>query len=692
MDNKKEKVKSLIMSTNPLLAPFDLPHQAPPFDKIEGSHFLPAVKQAIEEARGNIEAIKAASGEANFENTIVALETASERLGITAGIFYNQLHCNADDRLEALADEIGPLNANFSSDVAMDADLFARVKAVYDKREALDLTPEQKTLLEDTYIGFVRGGALLNDEDKESLRQINEQMSTLGPAFSQNVKKSADDFELVITDESDLAGLPKTAIEAAALAAEEKDMKGKWLFTLDFPSYVPFVTYADNRALREQMWRAFASRAYKDQYDNCDNVLKIVSLRDKRAKLMGYDNHAHFVLERRMAETPQAVNGFLLKMLATYKPAAEADLQRLKEFADNNNGPENIRPWDVGYYSEKLKQELFHFSSEDLRPYFQLEKVLDGVFTHFSKLFGLEFKEAPQYPVWDNDVKAFEVHDDKGGFVGLFYADFFPRKGKKPGAWKTSYRDQGLYKGKIERPVIAIVCNFTKPTKDTPSLLTFDEVSTLFHEMGHAVHALLSDVTYPSHSGTSVLWDFVELPSQVQENWCYCRETLDLFAQHYETGEKIPNDLIDKLNKSKNFMVGWAGLRQTAFGLLDMAWHTTDPETIEDVAAFEDEAMKDATLFPRLSGPMSASFTHIFAGGYAAGYYSYKWAEVLDADTFEYFEETGLYNRETAEKYKAEILSRGGSEHPRILYNRFRGRDADPQALLRREGLVDKAA
>lgn len=679
------------MSANPLLASFDLPHQAPPFDQIKASHFLPAVKQAIEEAKGNIEAIKAASGEPTFENTIVALETASERLGITAGIFYNQLHCNADDKLEALADEIGPLNANFSSDVAMDEDLFKRVKAVYDKRDRLDLNPEQQTLLEDTYIGFVRGGALLEGEDKETLRQINEQMSTLGPAFNQNVKKSADGFELVITDEKDLSGLPPTAIEAAAHAAEEKDMAGKWLFTLDFPSYVPFITYADNRALREQIWRAFASRAYKDQYDNCDNVLKIVKLRDQRAKLLGYDNHAHFVLERRMAETPEAVNGFLHEMLKTYKPAAEADLKKLKDFAAQNSGPDELKPWDVAYYSEKLKQDLFHFSSEDLRPYFQLDMVLEGVFTHFTKLFGLEFKEAPDYPVWDEDVKAFEVYEGDR-FVGLFYADFFPRPGKKPGAWKTSYRDQGLYQGKVECPIIAIVCNFTKPTKETPSLLTFDEVSTLFHEMGHAVHALLSDVTYPSHSGTSVLWDFVELPSQVQENWCYTKETLDLFAEHYQSGEKIPAELVKKLNDAKNFMVAWQGLRQTSFGILDMTWHTANPDDITNVPAFEDEAMKGSTLFPRLSGPMSTSFGHIFAGGYAAGYYSYKWAEVLDADTFEFFLETGLYNRDTANKYKAEILSRGGSEHPRILYKRFRGRDADPDALLRREGLVDKAS
>lgn len=679
------------MTENPLLQPFDLPHQAPPFDTIKASHFLPAVKQAIEEARGNIEAIKAASGEPTFDNTIVALETASERLGTVTGIFYNQLHCNGDDQLEALADEIGPLNANFSSDVAMDEALFARVKAVYDKRDTLGLNAEQQTLLEDTYIGFVRGGALLEGEDRDSLREINEQMSVLGPAYNQNVKKSADDFEMIITDEKDLAGLPKTAIDAAAMTAEDHDMAGKWLFTLDYPSYVPFITYADNRALREQIWRAFASRAYKDQYDNCGNVLKIVNLRDQRAKLLGYDNHAHYVLERRMAKDPETVQSFLHKLLKTYKPAAEADLAMLKDFAATQNGPEDLKPWDIAYYSEKLKQDKFKFSSEDFRPYFPLDNVLKGTFGHFTKLFGLDFVEAPQYPTWHEDVKTFEVRDGDD-FVGLLYADFFPRKGKKPGAWKTSYRDQGLHNGKIERPIVAIVCNFTKPTKDTPSLITFDEVETLFHEMGHAIHALLSNVTYASHAGTSVLWDFVELPSQVQENWCYKKETLDLFAEHYETGEKIPADLVEKLNAAKNYMIAWAGLRQTGFGMLDMAWHTADPSTIEDVAAFEDNAMKDAALFPRLSGPMSASFSHIFAGGYAAGYYSYKWAEVLDADTFEFFEETGLYNQDTAGKYKDEILSKGGSEHPSILYRRFRGRDADPNALLRREGLVEKGS
>ena len=682
------------MSTNPLLQDFTTPYQAPPFDLIKAEHFLPAVKAAIEEARKNIDAIKNNKNAADFDNTIVALETASQRLGTITSIFYNQLSAAGTDDLEKLAEDIGPLNANFSNDVILDETLFERVKSVYDNKDSFDLNVEQETLLEDTYKHFVRGGALLPEEKKNRLREISQEISILGPTFNNNTKKSADLFELVIDNEKDLSGLPQSALAGAKQAAEDKGMEGKWLFTLDFPSYVPFVTYADNRELREKMWRGFANRAYGGDFDNCANVLKIVSLRDERAKLLGYKHHADFVLERRMAKSPENVMGFLEKLLSAYKPAAEKDLEQLKKFAAETGFNDELKPWDVGYYSEKLKQKLFDYSSEELRPYFQLEKVLAGSFTHFSKLFGLSFKQANNIPVWHKDVTVYEVSDkDSGKFVGLLYADFYPRSGKKQGAWKTSYRDQGLNGGEIKQPIVAIVCNFTKPTKDTPSLLSFGEVTTLFHEMGHAIHALLSNVTYSSHAGTSVLWDFVELPSQVQENWAYKKETLDLFAEHYETSEKIPADLIEKVNKAKNFMVGTGGLRQISFGLMDLRWHTANPKDIKDVAAFEDEATEDTRLFPRLAGPMSTSFSHIFAGGYAAGYYSYKWAEVLDADTFELFEEKGLYDAETAKRYKDEILSRGGSEHPEILYRRFRGRDADPDALLRREGLLkDKVA
>lgn len=674
--------------TNPLLEEFTNPHNAPPFDKIKDEDYLPAVRTSIEEARANIEAIKNSPENPTFENTIAALELCSEKLGMVSGIFYNQLSAAASDEMENLAQEIGPLSSNFSSDIIMDPVLFKRVKAIYDQREKLNLTTEQSTVLEDCYKGFVRGGALLDETNKKALREINEQLSKLGPDISKNIKRSSEAFTLVIDDEKDLAGLPPSSIDAAVVEAEERDMKGKWVFTLDYPSYGPFVTYADNRALREKMWRAFGNRAYKDEFDNCENILKVVNLKDRRAKILGYKNHADFVLEQRMAKTPEAVMGFLKKLLATYKPAAQKDLADLKAFAQESGFKGDIQPWDIAYYSEKLKEKLFAFSSEDLRPYFPLEPVLKGTFEHFSKLFGITFTPA-KYPVWHEDVVAYNVTDTKTGkFVGLFYADFYPRKGKKPGAWMTSYREQGMHVGGMKEPFIAIVCNFTKPTKDAPSLLTHDEVLTLFHEMGHAMHGMLSDVTYSSHSGTSVMWDFVELPSQVQENWAYEKETLDLFAKHYKTGEAIPKELIQKINDSKNFFVGWMGLRQSNLGLLDMAWHSTDPGTIKDVAAFEDMVTKDTTLFPRLAGPASTSFNHIFGGGYSAGYYSYKWAEVLDADAFELFMEKGLYDSETAEKYRIEILARGGSEDPAILYRNFRGRDADPDSLLRREGLL----
>jgi peptidyl-dipeptidase Dcp len=675
-------------SLNPLLSPFDLPNGAVPFDRIDEDHYLPAVKSAIDEARRNIDAMKNNAAAADFKNTIVALETASEQLGLVTGVFYNQLSANGTEALEKLAEEIGPLSSNFSSDVAMDEKIFARVKTVYGARDTLKLNDEERTLLEDTYKGFVRGGALLPADKKQRLREINEQLSVIGPVFNNNTKKAADLFTLHITDEKDLSGLPQSARDGAKAAADEKGLTG-WVFTLDYPSYIPFLTYADNRALREHIWRAMGSKCFGGEFDNQPNVLKIVTLRDERAKLLGYKHHADYVLERRMAKNPDTVMGFLKKLLATYKPAAQKELAQLKDFAVKAGGPDDIKPWDVAYYSEKLKEKLFDFSDEDLRPYFPLEPVLKGVFEHFSKLFGIRFEPSKKYPVWHPDVVAYDVYENGSDrFMGVFYGDFHPRAGKKAGAWKTSYREQGLYRGEIARPIVAIVCNFTKPTKDAPSLLTHDEVLTLFHEMGHATHALLSDVTYSSHAGTSVLWDFVELPSQVQENWAYARQTLDLFAAHYKTGEKIPEDLIRKVNDAKNFMGGWAGLRQVNFGLMDMAWHTADPANITDVAAFEDAATKDTTLFPRLAGPSSVSFSHIFAGGYAAGYYSYKWAEVLDADTFEAFEQAGLYDPATATAYKREVLSQGGSRDPAILYRNFRGRDADPDALLRREGLL----
>ncbi|MFP4313985.1 MAG: M3 family metallopeptidase [Alphaproteobacteria bacterium] len=684
------------MSVKALLEVSALPNHAPPFDQISEDDYMPALAEAIKEARHNIEAIRDNKDTPDFENTIVALETASEKLDQMTSVFYNQLSCIGGDGLHELAEKMGPITAEFSNDIMLDEKLFERVKNVYDQRESLNLKTEQDTLLDNTYKGFVRSGALLDEKAKARFREIAQEMSVLGPTFMNNATKSAEAFEMLINDKSDLAGLPDNAIEAAKLAAEERGYEGKWLFTLDFPSYTPFIQFAENRDLREKFWRAMASRAWSedgsDEFDNSKNCKRIVELRHERANLLGYKTHADFVLERRMAETPQTVLQFLDKLKNTYKPAAEQELERLKDFARDTDGLEELQPWDTAYYAEKLKKKLFDFSSEDLRPYFPLDNVLEGCFKHFTELFNLSFKPADDYPVWHEDVKVFNVYDETSGdFVGTLYGDFHPRKGKKNGAWKTAYRSQGLFHGKIERPLVAIVCNFTKPTKDTPSLITHDEVTTLFHEMGHAIHALLSEVTYQSLAGTSVLWDFVELPSQVQENWCYEKQTLDMFARHYKTGETIPEELIEKLIKAKNYNIGMFGLRQVSLGILDMAWHTTPPEKIKDAATFEDSVLKDVTLFPRLAGPASTSFNHIFAGGYSAGYYSYKWAEVLDADTFELFQEKGLYDGATSENYKHEILSKGGSEPPAKLYRNFRGRDADPDALLRREGLLNNA-
>lgn len=678
-------------ATNPLLTPSTLKNKAIPFDQIKEEHFLPAVEQAIQDAYKQVEKIIANKDAANFENTILALETAGETLGVAAGVFYNQLSAAGTDGLQELSEKIGPIQAKFGSDVVMNADLFKRVKAVHDSTEVKTLTTEQKTLLDECYKNFVRGGALLGPQDKDELRKINEELSILSPQFSNNVKKSADAFELWIENKEDLAGLPESALDAGLAMAEEKGRKNAWLFTLDAPSYVPFLTFSSKRELREKIWRAFASRAYGDQYDNTDLLRKLIKLKHRRAQLLGYTTHADFVLERRMAETPARVMEFLDDLKKRYRPAAEKDFNDIKAIAAKD-GITDLKPWDVGYYSEKLQQERFQFSSEDLRPYFPLDSVLKGTFDHFSKLLNLKFTPSNEYPVWHEDVTAYDVHDQTSGvFLGTLYADFYPRTGKKPGAWMTSYREQGLFHGKVERPLIAIVCNFTKPTKDKPSLLTHDEVLTLFHEMGHAVHGLLANGTYSSLSGTNVLWDFVELPSQVQENWVYESETLNSFARHYETGEKIPADLMKKLWDSRNFMAAWGALRQVGFSILDMKWHTANPDDITDIIAFEDKALEGCIFFPRLAGCSSVSFLHIFAGGYSAGYYSYKWAEVLDADTFELFKEKGLYDRETAERYKTEILSKGGTEHPAILYRRFRGRDADPKALLRREGLLDAA-
>ncbi|KYG62124.1 peptidase M3 [Bdellovibrio bacteriovorus] len=676
--------------SNPLLQPFTNKDQAVPFDQIKVEHYLPALDEAIKISKENIAKLKSNPATPDFENTIVALEAASELPDRITGIYSNLEVAHADEALQALAKEIYPKVTAFASDVSLDEEIFKRVKAVYDKRDSLNLNKEQARLLEKTYLSFTRNGALLSEKDKETLRNIDQELSVLGPKFSENVLKATNAFEMFLDKKEDVEGLPEGILEGAAAMAEAKGQKGKWLFTLSIPSYLPFMTYAKNRALREKMWRAYASRAYKGTFDNQETVLKIVQLRDQRAKLLGFKTHADFVLAERMAKNPQTVTEFLSKLLKASKDAGKKDLAEVTEYAKKLDGVSDIQPWDFGYYSEKLKEDKYAFNEEDLRPYFQLEKVVDGVFAHAKKLYGLTFKENKDIPVYHPEVKAYEIYEDKSGkYMGLFYTDFFPRETKKGGAWMTQFRGQGLLNGEMKRPHVSIVCNFTKPTPTKPSLLTYDEVRTLFHEFGHALHGMLSEVTYQSLSGTNVYWDFVELPSQIMENWVGEKEGLDLFARHYETNAAMPTDLIEKLKASQKFQAGYASCRQLQFGMMDMAWHSTDPSTIKDVDAFEEKATAETRLFPKIDGANSScSFSHIFAGGYSAGYYSYKWAEVLDADAFEFFKEKGLFNAEVAQKFKDNVLSKGGTEHPMELYKKFRGREPDPNALLRRDGLI----
>lgn len=675
---------------NPLLEKFVLKDQAVPFDLVKTDHFLPALETAIQWARTNIEAIKKNKSEPSFENTIVPLETCSEAVERVVGIYGNLESAHASEAHRALAKDIYPKYTAFSSDISLDEEIFQKVKVVYDKRNSLDLNKEQLKLIEKTYLSFSRNGALLDPEGKEKLRTMDQELSVLGPKFAENVLKATNSFEMLLDQKSDLEGLPEGAIEAAAHSAESKGHKGQWLFNLQMPSYLPFLTYAKNRALREKMWRAYNSKAFKDSFDNQENIKKIVTLRHQRAQLLGFKTHADFVLAERMAKDPVTVKDFLMKLLEPSKMAAQKDFDEVRAFAKETEGISDLQPWDFAYFSEKLKEQKYAFNEEDLRPYFKLENVVEGVFEHARRLYGLTFKETKEAPVYHPEVKAYEVFEEKTGkYISLFYTDFFPRETKKGGAWMTTFRDQGLLDGEVRRPHVSIVCNFTKPTPTKPSLLSYDEVRTLFHEFGHALHGMLSECTYRTLSGTNVYWDFVELPSQIMENWVGEKEGLDVFARHYETNAPIPAELVEKIKKSARFQAGWASLRQLQFGLLDMSWHSQDPGKITDVDDFEVTATQTTRLIPKVPGTNnSCSFSHIFAGGYSAGYYSYKWAEVLDADAFEFFKEKGLFDSEVANKFKENVLSRGGTEHPMELYKKFRGREPDPQALLRRDGLI----
>lgn len=689
-----------IKNQNPLKLS-SLKHHAISFTEITPEMYLPRLKEAIEESKKTIAQIRETLDAPTFENTILALEMAGEEVDLASGVFYNQLHANTSDTLQALAGEIGPLLSNYSSDLLLDEKLFLRIQKIYEQKESLGKTKklhphvtaphtystEELELLEKYYSNFKRNGALLNLDQKEKLRKIDSELAQLGPQYSENVLKATNQFQMLLTDEKEVDGLPPSSLESARIAAKEKGHSAGWLITLQAPSYIPFMQFAKHRASREKLYRAFSSRAFQGEFSNQTVILKILKLRGERAQLLGYKTHADYVLEKRMAEKPETVFAFIDQIKTACFNAALEDVKKVKAFAKMT---EPIMPWDFSYWSERLKENLFQLNSEELRPYFSLDKVVAGAFEHARKLYGLTFVESKEYPKYHPDVTVYEVYtEDTKKFMGLFYTDFFPRENKNGGAWMTNYFEQGYFEGQVHRPHVSIVCSFTKPTSDKPSLLTFDEVNTLFHEFGHSLHSLLSQCKYRSLSGTNVYWDFVELPSQIMENWILEKESLDLFAIHYVTGETIPKELTQKIKDSSKFMAGYNSLRQITFSLLDMLWHTADFVRISDVSEFEAKILDPLRVLPKVDGTnISCSFSHIFAGGYSAGYYSYKWAEVLEADAFEMFLERGIFDRTTADSFKDNILSRGGTEHPMNLYKKFRGREPDPQALLRREGLI----
>ncbi|WP_372649350.1 M3 family metallopeptidase [Draconibacterium sp.] len=675
--------------TNPLLEDFNTPHNAAPFDKIKNEHFMPAFEEGIKQGKADVEKIKNNQEAPTFENTIVALDEVGRLLTRTSGVFFNLLSSETNDELQSIAQEVSPMLTAFQNDISLDPLLFERVKAVYNKKDELDLTTEQQTLLENNYIGFVRSGANLSDADKEKFREYSTELSKLSLDFGENVLKETNKYELNITDKSKLAGLPEGALEAAAGKAKAKDQEG-WTFDISMPSYLPVLQYADNRDLRKELYMAYGSKSFKgDELDNQENVKRIVELRLEMAKLLGYKNYADYVLERRMAMNADGVYGLLNDLYeASYKVAKE-EKDEIETYARKNGFEGDLMPWDWSYYSEKLKVEKFDLNDEMLKPYFELSSVVDGVFGLATELFGVTFKENKDIPVYNEEVTAYEVFDADGTFLSVFYTDFHPRPGKRGGAWMNDFKGQWMENGVDSRPHVTIVMNFTRPTSSKPALLTFSEVETFMHEFGHALHGMLAKSTYSSLSGTNVYRDFVELPSQIMENWAVEKDFLDRFAKHYETGEPIPAELVQKIVDSQNYLAGYLSVRQLSFGYLDMAWHTLEKSFEGDVKDFEESAWKKVQIFPAIEGVcMSTQFGHLFAGGYAAGYYGYKWAEVLDADAFSVFKEKGLFNKDVAASFRENILEKGGTEHPMTLYKRFRGQEPKVDALLKRSGLL----
>ena len=680
-----------IAAENPLVKQWNTPFQTPPFNLIKTEDYKPAMLYAIEQAKEEVNAIIVNRAMPDFENTIVALERAGSLLNRVSGVFFNLNECLTSDRFQQIYMEIIPALTAYGNDVSMNPQLFAKVKSVYDKRDDIPLTTEQRMLLDKTYKSFIRSGALLTGADKEEYRKVSEELSTLTNQYQMNVLAEQNAFSMNITDKKDLAGLPEYVIAAAKEEAKARKQKG-WTFTLQYPSFGPFMQYADNRALREKMWRASAFEANNNNdKDNKEVARKIANLRLRMAQLLGYSSYAEYALEERMAKTPQTVNKFINDLFEASMPFAEKEVKEIQDYANAHGFEGKLQRWDFSYWSEKLKNEKYAMDPNMFKPYFKLENVKKGIFELADKLYNIEFKENKEIQKYHPDVTVYEVYDKSNGkFLAILYMDFFPRDSKRSGAWMTSFREQYIdEQGNDVRPLIQLVCNFTKPTTKEPSLLTFDEVTTFLHEFGHCLHGIFASGTYSSLSGTSVYRDFVELPSQIMENFATEKQFLDMFAVHYKTGEKIPQALIDKLIAAERYLAGYMSVRQLSFGMIDMQWHTITTPYTGDVVEMEKKAIAKTELMPVVENSiMSTAFGHIFSGGYAAGYYGYKWAEVLDADAFAAFKEKGIFNREVSTSFRKNILSQGGKKDPMELYKAFRGHEPTNEALLRRCGFI----
>lgn len=683
--------KTVRMETNnPFFEKYDTPFNVPDFGQIKNAHFMPAFEKGIEEHTKEIEAIVDNTEEPSFDNTVVALEESGALLTKVSNVFYNHLSSVTNDTLQDLAKEAAPKLSKHRDDIVLNATLFSRIKSVYDNRDANELNPEQAKLLDEVYKKFVRGGANLGEKDQEKLRKINEELSLLSLSFGDNLLAETNAFTLVIDNEEDLAGLSGQVIASAAETAVRKEMEGKWVFTLQKPSMIPFLQYSQKKDLREIIFKAYINRGNRDnEYDNKKILTKTATLRLERARLLGYKNHADYVLEESMAKEPRKVYDFLNKIWDAALPVAKKEAEELQKIMDGEGENAQLHPWDWWYYAEKLRQQKYELDEEMLRPYFVLENVREGVFYVADRLFGLKIEERTDIPKYHEDVQVYEVKEADGSHIGILYMDFFPRDSKRGGAWMNSYRKQYRRDGEEITPVITTNFNFTKPTGDKPALLNFEEVSTLYHEFGHALHGLLSDCYYRSLSGTSVPRDFVELPSQIMENWAAEPEVMKVYAKHYETGEIIPKELIDKLKKSKHFNQGFASVEYLSASFLDMDWHTIERTAEVNVFDFEDESSENIKMIPEIIVRYrSTYFAHIFSGGYSSGYYSYIWAEVLDADAFNAFKETGLFDQETAAKFRENILEKGGTRDPMELFKMFRGAEPSIEHMLKRKGLI----